>query len=191
MFARKLKVIIAALAAVTAAALLYTPVGIAGNATGAYKLGGVWIAKVQGSPGQWTYVVAPDPSGRRAVAHGHVEVGPNVELVFGPYDRISPLLVDIEVTGPESASYNSIWYGMKDLELEPPVPVGTPNSELVLIGVAKGTIAYMGPGKATAVHSFEWYFPAQDGDGDGLPDAGEDPVLTFQLTTVDTRLPSP
>lgn len=191
MFSAKLKVMIKLLAAAVTAALLLTSVGIAGVERGAQKLGGAWVAKIQGSPGQWTYVVIPDPSGRRATAHGYVEVGPNVELVFGEYDRISPLLVDIEMTGPETADYNSIWYGMRDLEFDPPPPVGTPSSELAVIGVAKGTITYMGPGKATGVHNFEWYFPAQDGDGDGLPDPDEDPVFTFQLTTIDTRLPSP
>ena len=191
MVARNLKLVITALAATVAAFFLFASVGTAGKVAGAQKLEGAWIAKVPGTPGQWTYVVVPDPSGRRARAHGAVEVGPNVEEIFGPYDRVSPLLVDIKMTGPETAVYNSVWYGIRDLELEPPIPVGTPNSELIFIGVSKGTLTYVGPEKAHGVHNFEFYFPVQDGDGDGLPDADEEPELAFQLTTIDTRLPSP
>lgn len=186
MLARNLKVIITALAAVAVAFLLVVSNVTADEVRGAQKLGGAWVAKVQGSPGQWSYVVVPDPSGRRAVAHGSVEVGPTLEDVFGRADNLSPLMVDIKMTGPKTATYNSIWYGMRTLPS--PTPIG---SELILIGVSKGTLTYLGPEKATGVHNFEFYFPAQDGNGDGLPDAGEDPVVTFQLTTIDTRLPSP
>ena len=73
-------------------------------------------------------------------------------MAFGPFEETNPLMVDIEMTGPGSASYDCIWHGTTGLEPEPPVPVGAPDTELVFIDVAKGTTPSMGPGQATAVH---------------------------------------
>lgn len=185
MVARKSRLILTALAA--ASALL---VGVSNAAAdgvpGAQKLEGAWIAKVPGTEAQWSYVIAADPSGRRAVGHGSVEVGFSVEAIAGPIDRGSPLLITYEMTGPETGVFSSIWYDIRDLAAP-----SAYTAEVVLIGVSKGTFVSVAPNKNVVQHNFEFCLPAQDGDGDGLPDAGQSPVYSMQVTSIDTRLPSP
>jgi len=163
----------------------------AGDGDGNYKLGGAWVAKVIGQPGQWSYVVSADPSGRRASGHGSVDLGFTTESIFGgpyfePSDTSSPILINIVKTGPDTASYYSIWYGLKDLGASSEV-----TNEIVYIGVVTGELKYVGPGKANGTHNFALYFPWQDTDGDGFPDEDQTTPFMFQLTTMDTRLPMP
>jgi len=159
---------------------------------GAYKLEGAWVAKVVEFPGgQWSYVISADPSGRRASGHGSIDIGFDPNVIFGgpvfePRDSNSPILVNMVMTGPDTASYYSIWYGLKNLGPSSPV-----TTKIVLIGVVTGELNFVGPGKALGTHNFALYFPTQDADGDGFPDEGETTPFVFQLTTVDTRLPLP
>jgi len=169
---------------------------VAGGGNGAYKLGGAWVAKVEsvfGGPppaeGQWSYVVSADPSGRRAAGHGSIEAGFNVDLLFPgfePIDTSSPILVNIVMTGRDTASFYAVWYGLKKLGPFDPV-----TNEIVMIGVVTGELKFVGPGKIHGSHNFELYRPDQDSDKDGFPDEGETPVHAFPATTVDTRLPMP
>lgn len=166
---------------------------IAGQGHGAYKLDGAWVAKVNELPGaQWSYVISADPSGRRASGHGSVDSGFNIEVLFGPIfepnDSLSPILVNIVMTGPDTASYYGIWYGLKNLEAP-----STVTTEVVFIGIVTGELKFVGPGKAHGTHNFALYHPMQDGDGDGFPDEGETAALIFPfpVTTMDTRLPLP
>lgn len=155
-------------------------------AAGGAKLEGAWIAKAPEAGGQWTYVLAPDPSGHSATGHGFIEVGFNVEPLFGPYDEATPLLIQLRMTGRDTAIANSIWYGRKKLPSTSMV-----SHELVFIGTARSAIEFLAPDKLVAVHDFAFYAPSKDADGDGLPDAGATPDLELQLTSYDTRLPSP
>lgn len=158
---------------------------VAGDAKGGYKFGGAWIAKVDGLAGQWTYVISPDPSGRTASGVGSIDAG----FYLGPAfetDKSSPILIQARMTGPNTGAVHSIWYGLK--ELAPPSVI---TYEIVYIGVVDSAIEFVGPGKIEALHDFAIYMAAQDIDGDGLPDEGQTPVYTFQVTTTDTRVPSP
>jgi hypothetical protein len=186
MVARKLSVIITALAVSIAAVFLFMSIGIAGNGTGSHKLEGAWVAKAPAVGGQWTYVLSPHSSGHRATGHGSIEIGFNVEGLFGPYDDVSPLLIQLEMTGPDTAIANSIWYGRKELP-----STSAASHELVFIGTAYSTIDFEEPGKLVAVHDFAFYSADKDEDDDGFPDTDETPDLEMQLTTYDTRLPSP
>jgi hypothetical protein len=102
------------LMATTAAVLLAAQVAAYGQTRGAGKLEGAWIARVTSSPFppglyQWTYVLAPASSGRVASIHGSVDVAfPNPI----PHDRTTPLLGEIVQTGPDTAAFNTIWYGL-------------------------------------------------------------------------------
>ena len=183
----------AVLGTISVCLLLASPMAMADKAAAAHKLGGAWVAKVVGTPlpGQWSYVVVADPSGTRASGHGSVDVGFKTEVIFGypyfePTDMASPILIDIVRTGPDTAAYNSIYYGLK--KLDPSSPITT---QIVYIGVVKGELNFLGPDKATGIHNFELYYPEQDADGDGFPDEGETTPFKFTLNTIDTRLPAP
>jgi hypothetical protein len=53
--------------------------------------------------------------------------------------------------------------------------------------MARGEARFISPGRVEGTHHFALYLPSADGDGDGLPEGA--PVLTFNATTMDTRLP--
>jgi len=161
----------------------------------AFKLEGAWVAKVVGFPGQWSYVVSSDPSGKRGSGHGSVDIGfranficnlNNMPTDFEPTDSQSPILVSMVMTGPDTVSYNSIWYGLEDLGPMSPIV-----NQVVLLGTVTGELEVVAPGKMHGTHKFALYYPTADGDGDGFPDETADPACEFQLNTVDTRLPMP
>ena len=158
----------------------------------AVKLEGAWVAKVVGMPGQWSYVLSSDPSGKRASGHGSVDIGFNAngacfgQAEFEPSDSASPILISIVMTGPKTGSYYAIWYGLKDLG-----PDSMLTNEIVLIGVVKGELQFVAPGRVNGTHNFEIYQPTADGDGDGLPDEGAVAACMFPMSTIDTRLPAP
>jgi hypothetical protein len=183
---RRLKLAITALMTALVSAFLFMPTGMAGNGPGFHKLEGAWIAKAPEVGGQWTYVLCPNSSGHRASGHGSIEMGFNVEGLFGPSDDTSPLLIQLEMTGRDTAVAYSIWYGRRELPLTSPV-----SHELVFIGTARSTIEFTSPDELTAIHDFAFYSPDKDADGDGLPDSDAEPDLELQLTSYDTRLPSP
>jgi hypothetical protein len=176
------KSFIAVAAAVAASLLLVTPVSAGPPASKACKLGGVWVAKVVEAPAQWSYIVAADASGRRASAHGTVDVGLYVPGINELADSQSPFLIDIVATGPDTAQFNSVWYGLKE------TVGGVTTAEVVYIGVDWGELKCVAPGKSELTHNIEFYLPDADGDNDGYPDPGAIPIGGAQVHTVDTRL---
>jgi hypothetical protein len=163
----------------TTSAVLLTAQGAAyGQAPGALKLEGAWIARVTSSPFppgpyQWTYILAPASSGRVASIHGSVDVGFPGGI---PHDRTTPVIGEIRQTGPDTTAFNTMWYGLNQ-------------GVVVFIGRAWGTARYLGPDRAEGHHNFEIYLPSADVDGDGLPDGP--PAAAFSVTSQDTRVPSP
>jgi len=150
---------------------------------------GVWVAKVVGTPAQWNYVVTADPSGRHAAAFGKADVGfysPLDELI----DETSPLLIDVVMTSPDVATFNSVWYGIKN----DPVDLGGGNKVtgyLVYMGVDRGQMHFIAPGKAEGTHNVCYYLDpvTADSDQDGFPDPLATPDMCLEtIYTVDTRL---
>ena len=180
----RFKVALATLISISACLLLAAPAAMAER--GAYKLEGAWVARVEGTPIQWSYVLVPDPSGRRASLAGSIDVGFSVAALFGPTDRSSMLMANLVMTGPDRGVFNSLWYGLKELPETSPV-----GSEVIWIGMSTGTFAFRAQGTIDVVHNFAFYDPSADADGDGLPDPGAMPKYETQIPTVDTRLMPP
>jgi hypothetical protein len=168
--------------AAAASLLLITPANAGPPASKACKLGGAWVGKVVELPSQWSYIVAADPSGRHASGHGTVDVGLDVPGINELSDSQSPFLLDIVMTGPDTGTFNSVWYGLRAV-------VGTGvTDEVVYIGVDWGELKCIAPGRTEITHNLEFYLPDADADNDGYPDPGAVPVGGAQLHTVDTRL---
>lgn len=167
------------------AALALVPRILESSQGAAVKLEGAWIARVSSMEGvplgtplpfQWNYVLVPSASGRRASVHGSVVVKfPQVI----PSDFASPLIGEVTQTGPNTIAFTTIWHH---------VQTGSPVDQVVLIGMARGEGRFIGPGQMEGTHHFALYLPSADADGDGLPEG--DPFMTFEVTSIDTRVPS-
>ena len=169
---------------------------VADKGNSAFKLEGAWVAKaLPPFVGQWSYAISSDPSGKRGTGHGTVDVGFRANFVcnlhgfmteFETSESRSPILVSMVMTAPDTIAYNAVWYGLKDLDLMSPI-----TNSIVLIGMVTGELKVIAPDKLQGTHNFALYYPAADTDGDGFPDDGTAPECTFQVNTVDTRLPIP
>ena len=181
------KVALTAVMTVTACLLLTAPAALADKV--AYKLDGAWVAKVVGFPGQWSYVFAADPSGRRAYGHGSIDIGFDPAVfgcALGESNADSPILINLRMTGPDTAVGYSVWYALTTA-----VPA---SAEIVFIGEVRTETRFVAPGKGESVHYFSFYLPSQDVDpADGFPDEGEMPACSapVPIYTSDTRLPAP
>jgi hypothetical protein len=175
--------IIPTLAIMTVAMLIAPRIVASGQDQGAYKLEGAWIAKVTGMDGvpagtplpfQWSYVVAPNASGRRASLHGSVDV-PFPSTVA--YDYVTPITGELVQTGPDTTAFSAIWYVVRR---------DSPVNQVVLIGTATGEGRFIAPGRLEGTHHFAFYLPSADIDGDGFPEGS--PINTFNATTLDRRV---
>jgi hypothetical protein len=172
---------------VTACLLLTAPIAMADK--GAYKLEGAWVAKVVGFPGQWSYVVAADPSGTRAYGHGSIDLGFSPSAFgcdLGRGNADSPILISLRMTAPDTAVAYSVWYALKT--------EASGATEIVYIGEVRSETKFVSPGKGEATHYFAFYRPSQDVDpADRFPDKGEIPACSapVPIYTLDTRIPAP
>lgn len=183
----RFKATLAAVLAASACLLLAAPVAMADK--GAYKLEGAWVSKVVGFPGQWSYVLAPDPSGRQASGHGSVDIGFDPALFGCKFEKASadtPILISIKMTGPDTSAAYSIWYALSSSD--------PASAHIVFIGEVRTDTKFVAPGKSESTHYFSFYRPDQDLDpADGFPDEGETPACAapVALYTMDTRVPAP
>jgi hypothetical protein len=123
------------LAALVVSAVVWLPASPVAAAD-ANKLEGAWVSKVQEAPLQWSFVLVPDASGRRASLHGSIDVG---LLTFGPDVTTTPLIGELVMTGPATAKFTSVWYGR--------MPAAGPlNASIVYIGMNQGEVRFTGPG---------------------------------------------
>ena len=132
--------------------LALVPQGIASpnGARGANKLDGAWVAKCVEFPLQWSWVYAPDASGRRATGHGEFDVGPvTPDLGVGAATRNSHILFEAEMMGPDTVKFSAVWYGLKEPSTMFP---GLVSADIVYIGVDKGVLTFVEPDKALGVH---------------------------------------
>ena len=180
---KKRNIVLAAFGVALGAGLILTQVGW--TESEAVKLEGAWIAKVPGMPLQWTYTLAPDPSGRRAAMYGSIQVHipPSIVPPNNPFPDLeynSDLVGELVMTGPDTGKFTSVWYGMKR---------GFPFNKVVYIGVNSGQFKFTGPGKSEVTHALAFYAPTTDVNGDGLPDPGQSPTVCLPSVSHDTRLP--
>jgi len=179
MFTSRPRVVGTVLAAAAAVLFAAAPAVAVNDGSGAFKLEGAWIAKVPGAPFQWSYVLSPDASGRRASLHGSVDIGFVSPI---PADQGTPLIGEGVMTGRDTAKFNSMWYGISN----------SPAPHVAYIGVSIGEIMFVDQGKVVVTHHFYFYLPSADADGDGIPDPGAVPVIPpVVVVSIDTRVPSP
>ena len=132
--------------------LLLAGPAIAGPpASNALKLGGAWVASIVGTPAQWSYTVAPDPSGRRGTGYGTINVGLYVPGLSEQADVVSPFVLDLVMSGRNTVKFNSVWYGLRKL----PPGTAVTTTEVVYIGINWGELTFVAPGRAEGTHNIE------------------------------------
>jgi hypothetical protein len=187
----KKNLVLVSIATASAALLIFTQVAQSGPNAQANKLEGAWIAKVPGTPLQWGYLISPaDPSGRRAAISTtlHVRIPGDVWFpgLVPPVDYFTPFVGEVVMTGPDTATFSAVGYGIKNVSPSESYPFW---EQVAFICVSSGEITFTGPGKAESTHHIADYWPATDADGDGLPDPGQTPFLCLPATTtLDTRV---
>jgi hypothetical protein len=98
------------------------------------------------------------------------------------YDFTSPIIGEIVLTGPQTAAFNTYFYGIRK---------AAPFDQIVFIGRSWGETRFTGPRELESIHHFELYLPAADTNGDGLPEDKGYLINEFVVTTRDTRIPPP
>ena len=196
----RFKIVAATIVAVAASVLMMAPAEAGKKATQEAKTvtpspnsikleSGVWVSKVIGMPVQWNYVVSADPSGRHAAAFGTVDVS-FYSALDALADESSPLLIDVVMTGPGTATFNSVWYGIKNYDVATATAKGV-SGYVAYIGVNRGFLKFAAPGKAEGTHNICYYDPttSDTNPADGFPDAGAVPfACPDTVYTVDTLL---
>jgi hypothetical protein len=176
---------LAILVAAAGALIAFKPQAQSNAATPqAAKLEGAWIAKSILSPVQWSYTLSPDPSGRRAALTTFINVPMTPSIInpnlFPDWEYNTPAVGEMVLIGPDTAQFTGHWYGMKK---------GFPFNQIVYIGLNSGYARLTASGQWEASCSLAMYAPSADGDGDGLPDSGQNPVVCLPAKVVCTRVP--
>ena len=117
--------------------------------------------------------------------HGSIQVHIPPAIVspnhpFPDLEYNSDMVGELVMTGPNTAEFTAVWYGMKK---------DFPFNKVVYIALNSGQVRFTGPGKAEATHALAFYAPGTDLDGNGLPDAGQQPELCLPSLSLDTRVP--
>ncbi len=177
----KKNIVLTSVTALGAALLVLTQTAGSNNKHAANKLEGTWITKVPGSPMVWTVVYAPtDPSGRRAAVKGSLQVRIPADVLFpglpsaedGSYDFVGEAVM----TGPDTSKGTIVGYAIKKVTPSADYPF---REQVQWIWVASGEAKFTGPGKTESTGTMAIYLPEADADGDGLPDPGQKPILSF------------
>lgn len=136
-----------------------------------YQLGGAWIGN--GSGNIWTALHSPlDPEGRTMAGAVHFvtyNAGIAGLLASLGADSATDYKGQTEMISRDTGKWSLVGYAVK--QGNPPVIQG--------ILVSQGTWKYTSNDSAVLNYSFAVYLPSTDANGDGFPDAGATPAMTF------------
>jgi len=145
--------------------------------------------------GTWI-VVAPTPLGNMIFRNTYIAQDPQKTRFTGDVEQINwpPVLIDLypDVERIKIAPAPVIRTGLNSYEgtmIEYFTKAGGPAAEeIVGIGVIHGSMEFVGPDSLEGQGTGAYYLAAQDTDGDGLPDEGQEPVLCVPWAYSATRL---
>ena len=145
---------------------------------------GTWIVNVPTQMGNITLfhiVHAQDMTGKR---YGgmiwQVNKNPTNFGMFPDVEDIGAWATQTVRTGPDSFETTMIMYGIKKGE--------GPIAETVTIGIAHSKWTLTSPNTNNGEATLATYMAAQDADGDGFPDEGEEPAVCMEYTFTCKRL---
>jgi hypothetical protein len=126
-------------------------------------------------PQAFTDTIIPmDPAGNTMIFimsnDNNDPTGGATEPPLSEVDHLTDYVGNMVRTGPNTWDYTGIAYGTKKVE-------GQSMPEILYVGVVQGTLTSTEDGNAmTTDGTFALYMPEQDVDGDGFPDADQEPV---------------
>ena len=135
----------------------------------ALSLTGAWFEDKH-APGKYTLItISPeDPANGRSTAVG---TDANADMTFGGFvpgaAAMTPYLGTCIRTGPNTWQFKCVSY----------VTDGKPNATILAILMAESTATLTSSEAGEIAGTWYIYWPAQDKDFDGLPDAGEKPAF--------------
>jgi len=156
-----------------------------------HQLGGGWIGSGGGMI--WSCFQTPlDPAGRTAAVRVNpLSYGADIAglmAMFGA-DTSTECTGQAEMTGRNTGKWAFVEYGVKQ---------GNP-PQICSIFVYTGTLKYTGPDSFDVDYTLDVYpgpanilgLPNADADGDGFPDPGVEPVISFPGAGIAKRVPLP
>jgi len=166
----------------TAGAALLVLLGTAGSdeGKGRHKLGGAWIG-TSPTGGRWTGIQTPlDDSGQTAALRvNNLTWDPNSAELMASLggDTLTEGVGSLHMTGRDTSAGSMVGY----------VTAGQNPPQVVCIWVWTGTTKFVGQDKEVVDGTLDFYagpantagLPNADVDGDGFPDPGVKPFLSF------------
>jgi hypothetical protein len=144
----------------------------------AYSMAGTWIETNNSvaTPGSYTLVTTSpeDPvTGKGFMISTQVNPDLSMGGMFPDATSWQPWRGTYVRTGPNTWQFKLVMYVMKDAKPQPVV---------LFIMLAEGTTTMTSPSKSEVVETLSGYLPSQDKDLDGLPDPGENPMMSVPAT---------
>ena len=108
----------------------------------------------------------------------------STEPPTGEADHLTDYVANMVRTGPDTWAYTGIAYGTKKVE-------GQLLPEILYMDVPRGTVTSTADGNIlTLENNTAFYLPEQDVDGDGFPDADQEPIYCSPVGLLPvTRMP--
>jgi len=156
-----------------------------------YSLAGAWVVSVplpeplEGSFLHLCTLDPQDPTGNRyTLVLKHSQCSPTVLGAFPePVSQSDSVGLEVK-TGRNTYQFTTVGHATK-----PGDPLLGGVAEMVYFSVMSGTMRMIDGDKGVGEATVAYYVPAQDADFDGLPDEGQEPVLSLGYTYTIKRVP--
>lgn len=173
----KRKIFIVAIVGLTAGLLITTGWSVMADIvpTPVIVPGGIYTG-VMANPAQFTFTAAVMPMDLAANRMIFIMRNDNCDPTYlateppgSEADHQTDFVVDMVRTAPDAWAYTGVAYGTKKVE-------GQAQPEIVYVTLVHGTTTSTEDGNTLTVEgSSSFYLPEQDADGDGFPDADQEP----------------
>lgn len=169
----------------TAVALVFGALCVTGFGQKHYRLGGAWVGG--SSTYTWTVMFAPsDPQGQTAAARPILKYFNDqfagLLATFGA-DNLSDATGEAKMISQDTAQWTLISY----MQVTPHQPGEVLQNKATI--VSHGTWKFGNDNTAVLNYTLDVYPPSADADGDGLPDAGTQPILSIPTLDNARRVP--
>jgi len=168
-----------------AIALVAGSLCLTGFGTKYYRLGGGWVGG--NTNYTWSVMFAPsDPLGQTAAARNILKYFNSqfagLLFAFGA-ENVSDGTGEVKMVSPDTARWTLVAY----MQVAPKQPGDPLQNKGIIVG--HGTWQFTSDNTAVLNYTLDVYLPSADADGDGLPDADAQPILSVPTMDTAKRVP--